>query len=304
MPLAGYVKECDCDADFQHPNGSGKEVDCVSLDHYAFECPEPPLSRILAHALYRATEWERYGQTETAVSATLLLKCPLALLMEERHTFVEKVLDSRWKLRGTFAHEGILGAVEGSEDWLVEQPLRLDVTCEDRRVVSIFGRPDAYYRPLATLYDLKTQREYAIKLKNQATDEELLGSSLLGTGGSKEGDFFVKENAMQLNIYRLMAKYGQVLDPRSYSPLAKADWEVDALELQYMDGGLRVRELPVPIIDEEKVGAFIRKRAYLMDRVLKGELRAEEVPVKSWDRFNPVQKSGVWFRVKEVLEAA
>lgn len=286
MPLVGYEKECDCPPDFQTRNGKGVEVDAVEVDHYALRCPEPPIPRILAHALYQSVQSPRYGsEGEPRISATMLTGCPLATYFNYKTDYIEKVLDGRWRLRGTFAHEGILGCVD-SPDWIVEQPLRLTVDTEDGPV-PLYGTPDAHHIPSHSLFDLKTQREYALTRKNKATDDEL------------QKDTFVRDNMTQLNVYRVMGEEGDLLHPDTYDLMGPAKWTVGYLELQYMDGGLRVRPLEVPILDKERMMHFIRQKVTVLNRVLSGDMPVERIPVREWDGFDPVKKSGVGFRVVE-----
>lgn len=268
MSQIGYVKECDCAPSFRHLDGSGKEVDCVSLDHYTTVCPAPPVPLALAQALYDALSAVRYGSEKPVLSVTMLTQCPLELHFKLHTPYVGKVLDNRFMMRGTFAHEGILRGLAGHPDWIIERAIELDVNG-----TSLWGTPDAYYIPRNAIEDWKTQKEFAITKKNKQSDEELYN------------DTFVKDNIAQVNTYSHMIRHALGLP-------------VNEATLYYVDGGMRVRRLPVPLYDDRLVAKTVAKKVELYDAILKEKIAIEDIPIKEYSGWSPAESSGVWHLVK------
>lgn len=231
--LIGFTKDCECPTEFMHPNATGRKVPCVGLDHYATKCPDPPMPRILAIVIADECRKERYGTSNPFVSATALTRCPLQMYLEYHTEYVEDPLAVRWMLRGSFAHNDLLKRVAAKPGWLVEQQYNLDLG------FPFYFTPDAYEIKTRTLYDLKTQKEFAVEKKGRMTDAECLA------------DRFVVDNVTQVNVYAWA--------------LGEVGMPVDRAELQYWDGQLRVRRLNVPL-DTAKAGALVTTRgAYIYD---------------------------------------
>lgn len=276
MAQIGYIQECECKPDFQHPNGSsGKVVNCVSLDHYITECSDPPIALPLAVPLYNALSAVRYGSKKPVVSVTMLTRCPLELYYKTHSEWVDKVLANRFMLRGTFAHEGILADLVGNQDWIVEEPRQITLDTPEGSVV-LYGTPDAVHRPAGHLYDLKTQQEYSLTKKNKQSDAEL------------RQDPFVRDNIGQVNCY--------------YAMLTTDEVEVNSAELLYMDGKLRVRRLPVELVEPDQTIEWMSRRAGLFQRVLDGTIQESEIPNRRYDGWSPVENGPVWVRVKAELD--
>ncbi len=281
MPLKGYIKTCNCPATFSHPNSMGKEVECVPLDHYAFTCPEPPMPRILAKALYKDTQGERYaGVNGPLVSPSRLTRCPLQTYLEATEPYVIYAIDPgstkndrRFMLRGTFAHKGLLDSLRGDPDFLVEQPFKMDLG------VPFYFTPDAYELPTGTLYDLKTQSVFAVDKKAKQSDEAILK------------DEYVNDNVRQVNMY------GALLEQMGFP--------VKRIELQYWDGDMRVRRLNVPMKDGDKIRSWIKEQANLMYKILTGEVPLANIPAKPLKEsgFSPQKSSGVYYLLKQELDS-
>lgn len=268
----GYIKECKCTHDYGRGlDGSGKKVQTVPLDHYIKRCDEPPIPLILAHALYDGLNAVRYGRDVAVVSVTMLTRCPLTIYFEQHHDWWAKVLDTRFMLRGTFAHEGMLRGLEGKVDWVVEQP-RSIVLGKNKTV--IFGTPDAYYKPDACLYDLKTQHEYSITKKNSMSDDELLA------------DPWVNDNVAQVNCYACM--------------LVNDGLPVERAELQYMDGKLRVRTLPVPIYNPDATLKAMEVKGTLLQRILDKDIAPSKIQPREYTGWKP--NTAVDYLVKKEME--
>lgn len=273
MALIGYVRECKCKPDFKHKNGAGKEVACVNLDHYIKGCngnPKDPLPSWLAWTFYKDATRERYGQSEPVVSGSMLASCPLQVYFETHVPYVEKIKDGRFKLRGTLAHMGILQHLEGNRDWLIEQQYVLTMPSG----VEVRGTIDGHELPRKCIHDLKTQEPFAIDKKLKMSDQEL------------EADVFVRANIAQVNAYA--------------SILREHGYQIDLALLHYFDTKLRVRTLPVRLVEHDKMLAWMDERAQLLTKVLSGELGLREIQEEkvgtAWDFIK--KKSPVWWRIE------
>ncbi len=292
--VRGYKGECPCPADFQHKDGSGKKADCVNLDHYARVCTDPPFPRLLAEVLYlKALDNRPRYNTPGSLSVTMLTGCPLKLYLERNFDFVSDPLGDRFLLRGTMGHEGILERLRGTPGYIVELPLKLLLEND----ITLFGTPDimevvspgvllakATGPTVVDLDDLKTQDVFAIDKKAKAEDADLLKND------------FVRDNAFQINTYALMIE-------------AILGFEVRNRTLQYWDGNLRARVLPVPRMDQEKLLQAITMKAhqvseYLAQDTPKGIPR-REYKRNDWNTgWNPASTSGIYYLYKEWASAA
>jgi hypothetical protein len=286
MSQIGYIKECNCPADFRHLNGAGVEVDCVALDHYIksdpYCAPEPGGGMVLplieAFALYDSLASVRYGSEKPVVSVTMLTKCPLTVYYETHVDWVGRLMDNAFMVRGTFGHEGMLRNMKGRPGWVVEESRHvvLDTTIGE---VRLYGTPDAVQLlPGRTiLYDLKTQQEWAIAKKLKAKDAELYA------------DLWIRENLIQVNVYAAM--------------LARDGIPVNEAELHYLDGKWkdpkngksRIRVLPVKLDDPERVLAWAAPKAGLLQSILDRTIPVESIPKKEWKGWKP--SSGVQYLV-------
>lgn len=265
--------ECKCPADFRIKHGDyGKEVDAFELDHYARKCPTPPFSRMLAEVMYRqAINTFRYAGG-TTVSVTMLTACPLHMWFERRHDYVEDPLASRWMLRGTFAHEGLLKHLRDPR-YIIEQPMRLNLT--DGNV--LYGTLDVYDLEDRSIHDLKTQKWSAIDRKADTSAAKLLE------------EYWVKQNVFQVNAYRAMWKVATGMDTES-------------LHLHYWDGDLREVELEAPVVDVDEMLAILDERARQVHVWLSTD---DPTTIEPRDysglRWNPREGSPLWYKIKEVL---
>jgi len=269
MKSKTYEGTCGCEPDFVHRHGNGVEVDCVNMDHYARQCPNPPFSPLLAEALYKKVlgDTMRYGDPD-AVSVTMLSGCPRKQWYERRNSFVEDPLERRWMLRGTFAHEGILGACIGPR-FLIEQAIRISVGSG-----SLYGTFDAYDMELAHLHDLKTQMYWAIERKIKAKKSDIAK------------DIFVKDNILQVQIYGMMLKHKLGLIPmKSF--------------LHYLNGDLRWVTVQVPKA-EGYTFSEVLEGADKRITYLKGD-DPTALPPREYGKFNPREASPVWYLIKETM---
>lgn len=255
MPQVGYIKECKCkEVDFRMKNGAGVEVDCVDFGHYIKNDCHPDVPLVLAHALLDAIRPGRYDRTHPVVSGSMLNTCPLTLYYETHHKWVGRLIDPAFMLRGTIAHEGMLDRLKKNSDFIVETPRKLVVGG-----VEVFGTPDIYDIQRMKLSDLKTQAYLAIVKKLKQTDDEILR------------DPFVQDNRIQVNVYATM--------------LRNDGYKVIEAELQYMDGVFkdnksgkcRVRVVPVPLAEHEKMLAWIEPKAKLLQAVLDKTMPVDEI---------------------------
>lgn len=280
MPQIGYIKECKCAAEFKHPDGTGKIVDCVALDHYITHDCHPTVPLILAYALYDGLTAVRYGTRLPVASVTTLMKCPLTYHYELHADWVQKLLDTSFMLRGTFAHEGMLAGLKGKPGWIVEEQRQIELDTSYGKV-TLYGTPDAVHNK--TVFDLKTQQEFAVQKKLKATDAELLA------------DVWVKDNVTQVNIYATMLRNDGI--------------EIEAGELQYMDGKwkdttgkCRVRRLPVPMLSHEAVLHWVKPRAALVQAIIDKAVLVDKIPAKVWVGWKP--KTGVQYLVDQLAKVA
>jgi len=281
MPLVGWIKECSCDADFTHKNGEGREVDCVSLPHYT-ACPTVPIPRTLACAIYADTQTVRYDREDWVPSASQIDSCPIETYYKNKADYVEPVLDRRFMLRGTFAHEGILGRVidgDTQERFLIEEKMGLPLVYPDETVFTLYGTLDCYDKIDKTIYDLKTQLEYAVKKKMEQTDQEMMDDPRVGQ--------FTRQNMNQVNIYKVLAEESLGV-------------EVKKLELQYWNGALEVRRMNVPILPKKRLLAVMHQKFRILYDAVNGNipLSADISPFDSVNRF-PMNKSPVKYLVRE-----
>lgn len=276
MPLVGWHKTCDCPPDFQEKNGTGEVVDCVNLDHYARHCPVPPFSRILAECLYQNElgYGGRYGGVNE-VSATMLTSDPLLIYFKKNFPYVEDPIEGRWKLRGTFAHQGLLGLANKGPLFMIEQSLRQLLITDEGVPFYLYGTIDCYDYQTKTLTDMKTQNIFAIDRKNKSTREALLQ------------DQYVRDNIHQVNTYKIL------LESTLGIPVEKAN-------IEYWDGDLRVFTLEdVPLVPYSKMwDIIVEKGGNVLDALI---AESPDQVVADPENMNniSVKRSGVFYLWKE-----
>lgn len=266
----GFAEPCSCNSDFMNLNGSGEEVECFYLDHFARKCPFPPFSRLLAEQLYKdATRIVRYGDLSAhELSVTLLPRDPLLVRLERDEPYVLDPLDDGlcYMLAGSFAHKGLLST---SPNVWTELPLRVQLGAE-----TLYGTLDAVdFTGPPAIRDLKTQKIFSIDRKLKQSKEEILA------------DVYVKDHIFQVNAYRWMFK-------------EVTGVEVQTLWLEYWDSLLRTVRVEAPIVQFDRMGEEIKRRVTTMVHALTTQ-DLSTIPVSDGKHIS-IKKSGVYYKYLEI----
>lgn len=280
--LIGWIRHCNCEADFSHKRGDGKVVGAMELDHYSHQCPDPLLPRPYCVAAWKDATEHRYEREEWVPSGSQLTNCPIETALKVQNGYIEDILnDRKFLLRGTFGHEGFEERVKGHPDYITEQKMELPLEFDDGLKFSVFGTLDLYYKPEESLEDYKTQGEYAVKKKMKQSDEEIVNDARTGA--------FVRDNMNQINVYRVMAEETQGL-------------KVSRLKLWYMSGAMEWRGLPVPLVPKDRMLEVMRKRFRDLYEAVHG-IRPLESFTSKYGSINefPANKSPVGYLLKKYI---